>query len=425
MRFITCLFIFVSLTCSSIFALEAIDKSAQIQPSYDSIPITPETWQQVKLEYVDIINGKEYSAEVNLLRPIKWLKQQGMDKEENEVNLSIPEFGVVDVKAKVIAIRPTKLNTSNIDWTKKKSRPVIGTFKRYATDVRTYQFKDTQGNLEKITATPNHRFYVGNRTIKNEFGKDDHFIDIGDVRFDDDLVNQSGKRVSLVCPKGKQVGCGERYNKSGEVVAVYNLEVYHQHVYYVGDKVTVLVHNGGCLTKGSFSGTLNDLNNFNLSDVGAEDAAEMLKPYGNLVTSSTREAVSMKDSSYSKNYIKSIFSRYDQLSMMDDSNPDKVRELVINIGYGNCNHLSICIYSVLKNSGFKGDFSIVKVEPGHFVNRISDDTGSFLLDAWSGKVFDANNPVGLKGFRGVTNKYAELVPFTKWHNIYPNDETRM
>jgi hypothetical protein len=25
----------------------------------------------------------------------------------------------------------------------------------------------------------------------------------------------------------------------------------------------------------------------------------------------------------------------------------------------------------------------------------------------------------------VTNKYAELVPFTKWHNIYPNDETRM
>lgn len=33
-------------------------------PSYDMIPITPMTWQEVDLSYTDIIKGKSYPAEI-------------------------------------------------------------------------------------------------------------------------------------------------------------------------------------------------------------------------------------------------------------------------------------------------------------------------------------------------------------------------
>ncbi|WP_116964002.1 scabin-related ADP-ribosyltransferase [Fastidiosibacter lacustris] len=202
-------------------------------PSYDLESITPETWQQVNLSYSDIINGKKYPAEIKLLRPITWLKEQGMDKLGNQVNLSIPEFGVDRVEVKVTEINPTSIDTSSLDWQKQNSRPVISTFKRYAEDVRTYKFKDDQGNIEKINATPNHPFYVKNK------GK---FIEIDKVLSSDKLVRQLGKAVSLVCPVGKTVSCGEQYNKDGKPVVVYNMEVYREHVYFAGEG-SVLVHN--------------------------------------------------------------------------------------------------------------------------------------------------------------------------------------
>lgn len=203
-------------------------------PSYDMIPITPMTWQEVDLSYIDIIKGKSYPAEIKLLRPIEWLEENGMDKVGNHVNLSIPEFGVINVHATVIAIKPTKLDTSKTDWSKIDSRPVIGTFKRYAPVVKTYIFKDlSTGEISTINATPNHPFYVKN---KHEF------VPIEDVEATDKLVNSRGQAIKLICSKGQSNHCGMLYNKNAKPVLVYNLEVYQRHIYFIG-KANILVHN--------------------------------------------------------------------------------------------------------------------------------------------------------------------------------------
>ncbi len=202
-------------------------------PSYDLESITPETWQQVTLNYNDIIDGKEYPAEIKLLRPIEWLKANGIDEVGNKALFSLPEFGVDSVEVNVTEINATNIDTSNIDWQKQSSRPVITTFKRYAEDVRTYSFKDEQGNIEKINVTPNHPFYVKSKA---------DFVEIDKISVSDKLVSQTGKQVKLVCPVGQESSCGQRYNKYFEPIEVYNLEVYHEHVYFVGHK-QLLVHN--------------------------------------------------------------------------------------------------------------------------------------------------------------------------------------
>ena len=228
-------------------------------PSYDKIPITPRTWQEVDLSYSDIIKGKSYPAEIKLLRPIEWLEENGMDKVGNEVNLSIPEFGVVNVQATVTAIKPTTLDTSKTDWSKIDSRPVIGTFKRYARVVNTYTFKDlSTGKISSINATPNHPFYVKN---KNKF------IPIENVSPTDQLINSSGQPIKLICGKGQNSHCGRIYNIDGTPVPVYNLEIYQRHVYFVGN-TAILVHNV-CVDEliakdhGLSQGARDQLTNFN------------------------------------------------------------------------------------------------------------------------------------------------------------------
>ncbi|MED7789696.1 hypothetical protein [Francisella sp. 19X1-34] len=141
-------------------------------PNYDKLAITPSTWQELDLKGYDYIKGKKYPAEIKLLRPISWLKTNHLDKVGNKAILSLPDFGIKKMYVTIEAIKPTKLDTSKIDWTKQRSYPVIGTFKRYAAIVKTYKFKDlTTGKLSKINATPGHKFYVKNRTVNNIIGK--------------------------------------------------------------------------------------------------------------------------------------------------------------------------------------------------------------------------------------------------------------
>ena len=210
-------------------------------PSYDNIPITPKTWEEVDLIYYSTISGHRYTNSIQLLRPIVWLHKRHMDTIGSKVTLSMPEFGIVNVMTTVKAIKPTQIDTRGVDWSKQKNAPVIGKFMRYVTDVRTYTFKDSLGHISHINATPNHPFYV-----KNKHG----FVAIGNVSDDDTLVGAiglGGKQVDgavhLVCAKGKHRHCGVGYGNDGEAVAVYNFEVYRRHVYRVGVG-KVLVHNG-------------------------------------------------------------------------------------------------------------------------------------------------------------------------------------
>ncbi len=223
-------------------------------PSYDSIPITPKTWKEVDLNYFSVINGKRYQNIIDLLRPITWLHQHGMDKVGNTISLSLPEFGINHVKAYVVAIKPTTLDTRGMSWSKIDFRPVIGKFKRYALDVRTYTFRDSKGHSDHIHATPNHPFYV-----QNKHG----FVPIEDVKDTDVLVGMGSEAslplddskridakgnarlddvVRLICSKGQHNHCGKPYSDGKHPMAVYNLEVYKQHVFRVGVQ-GVLVHN--------------------------------------------------------------------------------------------------------------------------------------------------------------------------------------
>ena len=223
-------------------AVYAVDHN---DTNYDNAQLTPKTWQQVELSYTDVIDDKAYPAEIKLLRLTQWLKENGMDRVGNEVNLSIPEFGVTSVNARVTVIKPSKLDLSAINLTTTDQRPVIGIFKRYAKDVRTYTFKDEKSHVEKVNATPNHPFYVKNK---------DKFISIDEISASDELVSQLGKQVKLICPVGKNNHCGEEYNMDGKPVIVYNLEVYRNHIYFVSDN-KVLVHNSCSLNK---TGKLSD-----------------------------------------------------------------------------------------------------------------------------------------------------------------------
>ncbi|WP_440994401.1 polymorphic toxin-type HINT domain-containing protein [Cysteiniphilum litorale] len=223
------------LVYSVLFAYKLAFSLSYELPSYDLEPITPKTWQQVVLKYSDIINGKKYPAEIKLLRPINWLKYNGIDQVGNKAVFSLPEFGVESAEVEVISVLPTTVDTSRVNWSVEKSRPVIGKFKRYAEDVRTYMFQDMQGNVEEINATPNHPFYAKNKG---------EFIAIDDVTTSDELIDQLGKSVKLVCPVDKNRSCGQKYNDTLSPVEVYNLEVYRKHVYYVGKNSSILTHNG-------------------------------------------------------------------------------------------------------------------------------------------------------------------------------------
>ena len=209
-------------------------------PSYDSIPITPKTWEEVDLIYYSTISGHRYTNAIQLLRPIAWIHKRHMDIIGSKVTLSMPEFGIVNVMTTVKAIKPTRVDTRGVDWSKQNNAPVIGKFMRYVTNVRTYTFKDSLGHISHINATPNHPFYV-----KNKHG----FVAIGNVSDDDTLVGGIGSgenhidgAIHLVCAKGKHSHCGEAFMGNGLPVSVYNLEVYRRHVYRVG-KRKFLVHN--------------------------------------------------------------------------------------------------------------------------------------------------------------------------------------
>ncbi|GGF96693.1 MULTISPECIES: polymorphic toxin-type HINT domain-containing protein [Cysteiniphilum] len=201
--------------------------------NYDATDINPTSWKQVELKYSDIIDGKAYPAEIKLLRPIQWLEENGIDQVGKRAVFSLPEFGIDQVEVTVTDITDTSVDTKDIDWHMGKTKTVIGTFKRYAQDMATYAFKDENGNVEKINATPNHPFYVINKQA---------YIAIDDITTNDNLISQSGEILQLICSEEQISSCGRSYYKGDKPIIVYNFEVQLDHVYYVG-KNKVLVHN--------------------------------------------------------------------------------------------------------------------------------------------------------------------------------------
>ncbi len=235
-----------------------IASSPTFLPSYDSQPITPQTWEEVDFVYyhdfpckatcIDKVisscrkansdRGKvvlRCTEHMNLLRPKtmvrQWLQEQ---KKQGRVSVTIREFGVNNVHGYITAIKPTTVNTSHLDINRCHQTPVISLFVRHVLKVRTYKFKDF--NTEKvssISATPEHRFYVKNYNA---------FIPIQDLSPKDNLISATGHQIHLLCKGNRNSHCGVSYGIKGVPVEVYNLEIYQRHRYFVG-KGQILVHN--------------------------------------------------------------------------------------------------------------------------------------------------------------------------------------
>ena len=257
----------ISLTLSTTLHAQAASLSIPASaigplPSYDNQPITPKAWEEVDFIYYDNFPYKSSYANktiadckkasnsnsnsnkiailrctehMHLLRPKtrvrQWQKEQ---KRQGWVPVTIKEFGIDDVHGHITAIKPTSVNTTHLNIKQSHHSPVIATFVRHVLEVRTYTFKDLKtGKLSKVTATPNHKFYVANKK---------EFESIQAISSKDQLVSATGHQVQLVCGSDKENHCGTNYGVKGVPVTVYNLEVYRQHRYFVG-KEQLLVHN--------------------------------------------------------------------------------------------------------------------------------------------------------------------------------------
>ena len=177
---------------------------------------------------------------IMLLRPGKvikhWLKEQ---RQAGYINLTIKEFGLINTRAYISAIKPAFISKKcHLKLFSKSNNPmelscVTGRFKRHVNNVESYTFKHSvTGQTETIHATPNHLFYVKNRK---------HFIALDEITPTDELLTLSGHKMRLLCPEGKKTHCGINWKKHN-ISAVYNLEVYKEHGYFTGNS-KIYVHN--------------------------------------------------------------------------------------------------------------------------------------------------------------------------------------
>ncbi|MGV3278657.1 hypothetical protein ACFX5K_03310 [Rickettsiales bacterium LUAb2] len=201
----------------------------------------------IKLIYQNVIDGKGYNEEVTLLREQSWLDSNGIHKAGDTMVLSMPEFGVINAKA---TAREVKVSSFNPDEAYSKEQPMVtGIFKHYSNDVREYTLKDHKtGVMQTIEVTPNHAFYVKNRTAFNKaLNQYSHFIAIEKITPADHMLNEAGNAVELVCQqhqitvnKGNTTyNCFKQLVTNHKPLLVYNLEIYKQHQYLVASNKNI------------------------------------------------------------------------------------------------------------------------------------------------------------------------------------------
>ena len=160
-------------------------------------------------------------------------------KRKGYINLSFPEFGLINVQAHINNIKPFVLYSTQLISMHGNKRLITALFIRHVLDVRQYTFKDiNKGTFSKINVTPEHLFYAKNKHA---------FIPIFQVSTHDRLITDTDDQVKLVCWEKEQSQCSQPY-QPGQIKQVYNLELSNQHTYFAGD-MHLLVHNICALAK--------------------------------------------------------------------------------------------------------------------------------------------------------------------------------
>ena len=176
--------------------------------------------------------------EIQILCPSALLQHwQRSEKKEGFLPLGVKSKNKTYAHAHIIAVKPfagiVHQNT------------VVGVIKHYAR-VKSYYFKNIRtSEINMITATPEHPFYINNLH---------QFIAISHVTTSDFLINSHGDKLRIMCRGNKRRYCGVE-KTSSEIVPVYNLKIARKHYYFAG-KNAVLVHNcTGMLEQMRYDGT--------------------------------------------------------------------------------------------------------------------------------------------------------------------------
>ena len=171
---------------------------------------------------------------ISLLRPAALINRWRREQDTNgAVDFSLPEAGIYHVAAYIESASSIENNILPVSSDSAGTEVVTGFFLRHSMNVRTYTFQSmSTGQLSKINATPEHRFYVKNRHT---------WMPLYQIISSMVLTDSHNHPVRLRCSDHQPGHCGAPLHP-GEITVIYNLEVYKKHVYFAG-RQSLLVHN--------------------------------------------------------------------------------------------------------------------------------------------------------------------------------------
>ena len=183
--------------------------------------------------HMPVLRCKE---QIHLLRPDSTVQNWKKNQAKNGfIKMSLPEFELHYVKAKITAIASIPANKMQLHGMQNKNTDQItGMFIRHATNVKKYRFKEeSTGHIITVNATDNHLFYVKNKHA---------FIPAEDISPIDQLITQTGGQIRLLCSDNKWHNCGHKTAQFVQPTPVHNLEIRLQHTYFISN-ISILVHN--------------------------------------------------------------------------------------------------------------------------------------------------------------------------------------
>ena len=171
---------------------------------------------------------------VRLLRPGKIINQWlHIQSKKHFFHLNIRELNIINMPARIIAVHTFLTDVAHDTARSNKAGRVTGIFERHTANVKKYTFKDMKtGETITINATPSHLVYVKNKAS---------FIPMNSLSSTDELINNTGQRIKLICSSSHNKHCGVPLEGIAPIL-IYNLEVNKNHTYFVS-KIKLLVHN--------------------------------------------------------------------------------------------------------------------------------------------------------------------------------------
>ncbi|HET6430161.1 MAG TPA: polymorphic toxin-type HINT domain-containing protein [Phycisphaerae bacterium] len=191
--------------------LRGVLGSRYVRGDLDATDVTGALWRSLDV----VVHPRDGSlVEIQLLRPLWWLQQEGIEEVGDEFALSIPEMDV-EGTATVLEIGPCPADSRENG---PGEQVVIGTFARESPDVWDLHL---EGQAEPIGVTGAHPFWSVDRRA---------WVPARALRAGEALDGMAGvlRVARLERRPGRQ--------------KVYNLEVHREHAYRVGSP-GVLVHN--------------------------------------------------------------------------------------------------------------------------------------------------------------------------------------